>query len=106
REAALMRWIHSARKSRLRTLRERYMCIHACWTLSLATAWQFFRLPRKPFAHLSTRLRRRRALNPRFARGMTFLYFSLGVRQQHVDLVMVRRRHVRGVAQLALALLA
>src|SRR5690606_16642905 len=105
RAAALMRWIHSARKSRLRTLRERYMCNHACWTLSFATAWQFFRLPRKPFAHFRTRLRRRRALNPLLARGMTVLYY-LGVRKQYVDLMMMRGRHVARVAELALALLA
>src|SRR6185436_1501593 len=70
RAAALMRMIHRPRKSRLRTLRERYMCIQACCTASLAAAWQLERLPRKPLAALSTRLRRRRALNPRLARGM------------------------------------
>src|SRR5689334_3734449 len=69
-----MRWIHSARKSRLRTLRERYMCIHACCTASLAAAWQLERLPRKPFAALRMRLRRRRALKPLLARGIGVSY--------------------------------
>src|ERR1041384_486237 len=99
-----MRWIHSARKSRLRTLRERYMCIQACWTASLAAAWQLERLPRKPLAALRMRLRRRRALNPRFARGMA--KSSLLVRQELLDLVMLRVRHERCVARLPSALLA
>src|SRR3954467_2767492 len=47
------------------------------------------------------RLRRRRALNPRFARGIA----AILVRQQQFDLVMMRGRHVRTVARLALALL-
>src|ERR1044071_10177292 len=103
RAAALMRWIHSERKSRLRCLRERYMCIHACCAASLAMPWQLERLPRKPLAAFRMRLRRRRALKPRFARGMAD---SLLVRQQLLDLMMVRGHHVAGGAQLALALLA
>src|SRR5690349_11340408 len=79
------------------------MCIHACCTDSFAIAWHLLRLPRKPFAHFSRRLRRRRALNPRFARGMAL---PLGVRQQDVDLMVVSGRHVAGLAELALALLA
>src|SRR4051794_13933822 len=97
-----MRWIHSERKSRLRTLRDRYMCIHACWSASLAIAWQLLRLPRNPLAAFRMRLRRRRALNPRLARGIALVL----VRQQQGDLVVVRVRHVGAVARLALALLA
>src|SRR5688572_25489257 len=102
-----MRTTHRRRKSRFFFFRFLYMCIHACWSVSIAIAWHVLRFPRNPEASLSTRLRRRRALKPRFARGMTLLslFSRLGVRKHCADLVLLGLVHQRGSAQLPLPLL-
>src|SRR5881394_2766501 len=102
-----MRTIHRLRKSRLRTRRERYMCIQACCTASLAAAWQLERLPRKPLACLSRRLRRRRALKPLFARGIglsSSRLLSGPVREHRHHLMVERVADVATGTQVTLAL--
>src|SRR5580698_7176508 len=72
RTAALMRWIHSARKVRFLRLRSRKAYWPALSTAALAARMVFLRRPQKPLACSSTFLCRAWATTPLFTRAMSF----------------------------------
>src|SRR3954470_6925528 len=71
RHAALMRTIHSLRKSRFFSLRPVYAKFNARSTDSLAERYSFDLVPRKPLAKANIFLRFSVRLFPRFALGIS-----------------------------------
>src|SRR5580698_8590882 len=96
-----MRAIHRRRKSRLRSLRWAYAYTHDFITTSFAYAKRRLLALWKPLASFRMRLRRRRALNPRFARGMGDLS---AVGEHALDVLLHRRVDHVVLAQAAQAL--
>src|SRR5271170_4700501 len=84
-----MRAIQRRRKSRLRSLRWAYAYTHDFITTSFAYAKRRERALWKPLACLRMRLRRRRALKPRLARGMG--PYSSTVGEHALDVLLHRR---------------
>src|SRR3569833_2569806 len=78
RAAALIRAIHSWRKTRFLGPRSRYAYWPAFITASLAMRKTLPRRPRKPLARARTFLWRARAVTPRLTRGMCFLLVRRG----------------------------
>src|SRR5262245_12098610 len=93
-----MRTIHSRRMFRFLFLRPTYACFHARCTASTARRHMRRRPATKPLANASTRLRRRRALNPRLARGMAS---AASVGQEALDADLILGGHDLRAPQLA-----